>query len=133
MVAKKGPLFGYKVGNLVSALIWGFTIQNGLGTGTNDDYTSGGGININTHKNIDGLLPTGASSNAQIKHCIFKNNDGGTGNGGAIHAYSKWKDYGISSPIISNCVFYDNVSPAVLIDEGVNGLFYNITVADNNQ
>ena len=34
--------------------------------------------------------------------------------------------------IIYNCVFYDNVSPAVLIDEGVNGLFYNITMADND-
>ena len=129
---KKGTVIRIQSGEPSSALIWGFTIQNGLGTGTNDDYTSGGGININTHKNIDGLLPSGASSNAQIKHCIFKNNDGGTGNGGAIHAYSKWKDYGISSPIISNCVFYDNVSPAVLIDEGVNGLFYNITMADND-
>jgi hypothetical protein len=115
-----------------SALIWGFTIQNGLGTGINDDYTSGGGININTHKNIDGLLPSGALSSPQIKHCIFKNNDGGAGNGAAIHAYSKWKDYGISSPIISNCVFYENASPAVLIGEGVNGLFFNNTVADNN-
>ena len=129
---KKGTVIRIQSGEPSSALIWGFTIQNGLGTGTNEDYTSGGGININTHKNIDGLLPSGASSNAQIKHCIFKNNDGGTGNGGAIHAYSKWKDYGISSPIISNCVFYDNVSPAVLIDEGVNGLFYNITMADND-
>jgi len=129
---EKGTVIRMQSGESSSALIWGFTIQNGLGTGTNEDYTSGGGININTHKNIDGLLPSGASSNAQIKHCIFKNNDGGTGNGGAIHAYSKWKDYGISSPIISNCVFYDNVSPAVLIDEGVNGLFYNITMADND-
>ena len=97
-----------------------------------DDYTSGGGININTHKNIDGLLPTGASSSPRISHCIFKNNDGGTGNGAAIHAYSKWEDYGISSPRISNCVFYENASPAVLIDEGVNGLFSNITIADND-
>lgn len=129
---KKGTVIRIQSGESSSALIWGFTIQNGLGAGTNDEYTSGGGININTYKNIDGLLPSGASSSPQIKHCIFKNNDGGTGNGGAIHAYSKWKDYGISSPIISNCVFYDNVSPAVLIDEGVNGLFYNISMADND-
>ena len=129
---KKGTVIRIQSGEPSSALIWGFTIQNGLGTGTKDDYTSGGGININTHKNIDGLLPTGASSSPRISHCIFINNDGGTGNGAAIHAYSKWKDYGISSPIISNCVFYDNVSPAVLIDEGVNGLFYNITMADND-
>ena len=129
---KKGTVIRIQSGEPSSALIWGFTIQNGLGTGTNDDYTSGGGININTHKNIDGLLPTGASSSPRISHCIFKNNDGGTGNGGAIHAYSKWKDYGISSPIISNCVFFENASPAVLIDEGVNGLFYNITMADND-
>jgi len=129
---KKGTVIRIQSGEPSSALIWGFTIQNGLGTGTNDVYTSGGGININTHKNIDGLLPSGASSSPQIRYCIFKNNDGGTGNGAAIHAYSKWKDYGISSPKISNCVFYDNASPAVLIGEGVNGLFYNITMADND-
>ena len=103
---KKGTVIRMQSGEPISALISGFTIQNGLGTGTNDEYTSGGGININTHKNIDGLLPSGASSSPQIRHCIFKNNDGGAGNGAAIHAYSKWKDYGISSPIISNCVFY---------------------------
>jgi len=129
---KKGTVIRMQSGEPISALISGFTIQNGLGTGTNDEYTSGGGININTHKNIDGLLPSGALSSPQISHCIFKNNDGGAGNGAAIHAYSKWKDYGISSPIISGCVFYDNASPAVLIGEGVNGLFFNNTVADNN-
>jgi hypothetical protein len=129
---KKGTVIRMQSGEPSSALIWGFTIQNGLGTGTNEDYTSGGGININTHKNIDGLLPSGASSSPEIKHCIFKNNDGGAGNGAAIHAYSKWEDYGISSPIISNCVFYDNVSPAILIGEGVNGLLSNLTIADND-
>ena len=129
---KKGTVIRIQSGEPSSALIWGFTIQNGLGTGTNDVYTSGGGINKNTHKNIDGLLPSGASSSPQIRYCIFKNNDGGTGNGAAIHAYSKWKDYGISSPKISNCVFYDNASPAVLIGEGVNGLFFYNTVADND-
>ena len=129
---KKGTVIRMQSGESSRALIWGFTIQNGLGTGTNDVYTSGGGININTHKNIDGLLPSGASSSPQIRYCIFKNNDGGTGNGAAIHAYSKWKDYGISSPKISNCVFYDNASPAVLIGEGVNGLLSNLTIADND-
>ena len=129
---EKGTVIQIQSGESSSALIWGFTIQNGLGTGTNEDYTAGGGININTHKNIDGLLPSGASSSPEISHCIFKNNDGGTGNGGAIHAYSKWEDYGISSPRISNCVFYDNVSPAILIGEGVNGWFFNNTVADND-
>ena len=129
---KKGTVIRMQSGEPSSALIWGFTIQNGLGTGTNEDYTSGGGININTHKNIDGLLPSGASSSPEIKHCIFKNNDGGAGNGAAIHAYSKWEDYGISSPRISNCVFYDNVSPAILIGEGVNGLLSNLTIADND-
>jgi hypothetical protein len=131
---KKGTVIRMQSGETASrgAMIWGFTIQNGLGTGTNEDYTSGGGININTHKNIDGLLPSGASSSPYISYCIFKNNDGGGGNGSAIHAYSKWEDYGISSPRISNCVFYDNVSPAVLIDEGVNGFFSNITIADND-
>ena len=131
---KKGTVVRMQSGEMGSrgAKIWGFTIQNGLGTGTNGAYTSGGGININTHKNIDGLLPSGTSSSPDIMYCIFKNNDGGDGNGSAIHAYSKWEDYGISSPIISNCVFYENVSPAVLIDEGVNGFFYNITMADND-
>ena len=129
---KKGTVIRMQSGEPSRALIWGFTIQNGLGTGTNEDYTSGGGININTHKNIDGLLPSGASSSPEIKHCIFKNNDGGAGNGAAIHAYSKWEDYGISSPRISNCVFYDNVSPAILIGEGVNGLLSNLTIADND-
>ena len=129
---EKGTVIRMQSGESSSALIWGFTIQNGLGTGTNEDYTSGGGININTHKNIDGLLPSGASSSPNIKHCIFKNNDGGAGNGAAIHAYSKWEDYGISSPIISNCVFYENASPAVLIGEGVNGLLSNLTIADND-
>jgi len=131
---KKGTVVRMQSGEMGSrgAMILGFTIQNGLGTGTNKDYTSGGGININTHKNIDGLLPSGTSSSPDIRYCIFKNNDGGDGNGSAIHAYSKWEDYGISSPKISNCVFYDNVSPAVLIDEGVNGQFYNITMADND-
>ena len=129
---KKGTVIRMQSGEPSSALIWGFTIQNGLGTGTNEDYTSGGGININTHKNIDGLLPSGALSSPQIRNCIFKNNDGGAGNGAAIHAYSKWEDYGISSPRISNCVFYDNVSPAILIGEGVNGLLSNLTIADND-
>jgi hypothetical protein len=131
---KKGTVVRMQSGEMGSrgAMIWGFTIQNGLGAGANEDYTSGGGININTHKNIDGLLPSGTSSSPDIRYCIFKNNDGGDGNGSAIHAYSKWEDYGISSPKISNCVFYDNVSPAVLIDEGVNGQFYNITMADND-
>ena len=129
---KKGTVIRIQSGEPSSALIWGFTIQNGLGTGTNDVYTSGGGININTHKNINGFLPSGALSSPRIKYCIFKNNDGGTGNGAAIHAYSKWKDYGISSPRIYNCVFYDNASPAVLIGEGVNGLFFNSTIADND-
>ena len=129
---KKGTVIRIQSGEPSSALIWGFTIQNGLGTGTNDVYTSGGGININTHKNIDGFLPSGALSSPRIKYCIFKNNDGGTGNGAAIHAYSKWKDYGISSPRIFNCVFYENASPAVLIGEGVNGLFFNSTIADND-
>jgi hypothetical protein len=131
---KKGTVIRMQSGEMGSrgAMIWGFTIQNGLGAGANEDYTSGGGININTHKNIDGLLPSGTSSSPDIMYCIFKNNDGGDGNGSAIHAYSKWEDYGISSPRISNCVFYDNVSPAVLIGEGVNGLFSNITIADND-
>jgi len=53
---KKGTVIRIQSGEPSSALIWGFTIQNGLGTGTNDVYTSGGGININTHKNIDGFL-----------------------------------------------------------------------------
>jgi hypothetical protein len=131
---KKGTVVRMQSGEMGSrgAMILGFTIQNGLGTGTNKDYTSGGGININTHKNIDGLLPSGTSSSPDIRYCIFKNNDGGDGNGSAIHAYSKWEDYGISSPKISNCVFYDNVSPAVLIDEGVNGLLSSLTIADND-
>ena len=129
---KKGTVIRIQSGESENVLIWGFTIQNGLGTGNSEAYTAGGGININTYKNIDGLLPSGASSSPDIRYCIFKDNDGGGGNGSAIHAYSKWEDYGISSPRISNCVFYDNVSPAVLIDEGVNGLFYNITIADND-
>jgi len=129
---KKGTVIRMQSGESRNALIWGFTIQNGLGTGTNEDYTAGGGININTHKNIDGLLPSGASSSPDIMYCIFKNNDGGGGNGSAIHAYSKWENYGISSPRFTHCVFYDNVSPAVLIGEGVNGIFSNITVADND-
>ena len=129
---KKGTVIRMQSGESRNALIWGFTIQNGLGTGTNEDYTAGGGININTHKNIDGLLPSGASSSPDIMYCIFKNNDGGGGNGSAIHAYSKWENYGISSPRFTHCVFYENVSPAVLIGEGVNGIFSNITVADND-
>ena len=46
---RKGTVIRIQSGESSSALIWGFTIQNGLGAGTNDEYTSGGGININTY------------------------------------------------------------------------------------
>jgi hypothetical protein len=101
-----------------TAIVDGFTIQNGVANGSNSNYArgaylfaaAGGGMLIQSNFN------TGAASNPLIRNCIFKN-DSSNSEGGAI--YNIGLTYR-SSPSFINCSFLNNVSVS-----GGGGAIYN--------
>ena len=74
-----------------TAMLCGFTIQNGTGTLNQYEYMSGGGVNL-------------LDSKININNCIIKNNCAGVG-GGICNAASY---NGYSNPTLENCTIFNN-------------------------